>query len=509
MQQLGAGLGSLGQSLFKIEQQKQQARDKVSNSQANRDLDEWSMSEIQRMEGTNYNSLDELNADRDGFGERYTLRRNEIKGGLNSRVGSTFEANSNNGFAASQFRINRALHNKEQNMAVAGWGNDVTSLYQTRPPEGSPTHEVWQQKFNEAREAYSFYLDEHDLEATEIQSLINEGRIADAQTRLDSSSKLEPNEIATFKSRINSGSKQADDLLEAKVNEANKSVLDVLVDDPENMGTLNTLPSSLRDVWDAKFVARDAFIKANPDGGDPFINSRAPGIFNAFDTLLDSSSTKVSETDIVNEIGEGLTLADAQFLINKKRNLETDVNKLRTSSPAFSTGVKRIQDAWEKNIIRQPGFVTNSGGEEDEKQNRQYVNGLRDEYQQWATSGPAPKTFGEVDKYINDLLAPHQRLEASGIMERIISNFSREVWVTSPDELESAINGLNKQAREDWNFNKSGRLINIDPWEFLHNWRSPHKIANPQIGTIYKKFAHGDERRAEEMMLRDNWKIPQ
>ncbi len=513
---LGKGIGDIGQALFKIEEKKQANRDKISNSQANRSLDEWSTTETSRIENQRYDNIDDLITDRDTFGERYTVERDRIKAGLNANVAAAFEANTNNSFAAAQYHLNRRIAQKEGNMAVADWGNNVTSLYATRPPEDSPEFELWQQKYNSSRKAYSFHLNEHDLEATEIQALINAGIRSLATQKLADSTRLEPNEIATFQARINSGNKKADDAQEAIINEANKNIIDILAQDPDNIGVIDNLPPDLKDMWNAKLVERDKWMKTNPDSGDPFINVRDfnSNKFKAFNTLLDSSSTKLSELEIASEIGAGLTISDAQFLIDKKRSLETDVNKLKSQSPAYNWGITQIKDAWDTDIIRAPGFVPGDPeqGTEEYRQNAKYMSGLLDQFTEWAKAGDAPRTWEETSNYINKVLSPHQEMAATGIFTRLKEAFSYELWsirgfTPSDNDFENALGSMNQKARDEWTFNKKG-ILNVTPIDFLHSWRSPNKIATPEIKTIYLKWAHGDDDKAFEMMTRDEWLQP-
>ena len=509
---IGRGVGDIGQTLLSIELEKQAGRDKISNSQASRDLDEWIASDIDRIESQRYDTVDELIQDRNGFGERYNSKTKEIKQNYNNNVAGLFEASANNNFASAQYHLGRRTFQKEQNMAASEWGRNSASLYQIMPPTTDPTYESWKKKFDDSRDAFSFYLDDHDLEAIEIQSLLNINRIDLASQKLAESKRLEPNEIAVFKSKINSARKQTDAVIEAQLNELNKEVVDTLTDDPENIGVINNLPTELKKAWEEKLVARDAWIKENP-GSDPFINVNNPTIFNAFDTLLNASPSKLPESEIVNKIGIGLTLNDAQLLLDKKRAIE-GTTKLRTSNPGFSKAYQRVVEAFEDDLIVHPEFVKGADvGSEAEKQNRIYTSGLLDQFTKWTEA--KPRTHAELNKYIDELLAPHQELEARGFVGDIFHNlFSRESWVISAKEYRGAISSLNAEAVKEWEFIGAGERRHTFfggalPEDFLHKWQSPHKIATPQIGAIYKKWAHGDQNKAEEMLLKDGWKIPQ
>lgn len=506
IQALGAGVGDLGRGLAKIERERQANRDKVSLSEANRSLDEWAEDDIKRMEVQQYETSGDLIADRDAFGERWNAKRDEIKGLYGPDVAATFEAGSNNSFDAAEYHLNRRIAAKEKNIAVAGWGNDVASLYQSMPPEGDPTRELWQEKYDQAKDARSFHLGQHDLEAIEIQSLINIGRRDLATQKLEAAERLEPSEIATFKARINSGQKQADDIIQAKLNELNREVIADLADDPDDVSTIDKLPPDLQRMWNDKLVKRETYMKEH-DGDDPFVNSRASWVYNSYDRLIQTQSSKVSEAQIVEDIGNGLTVQDALDLIDKKFNLEKS-NKLRTSNPAFSWARQQIDEAAELDMIKHPSWTPDSDiGSSAEKDNRKYVNTLRDDLMKWIEE--KPRSWEDTSKYIDSALEPAKQMEATSIISRISTLFSYEGWVIGDKEIFNAIDSLNAKAREEWDYNKSVGLINIKPFEFFHRWRSPNKIATKQIGTIYKKWAHGDQERAIEMMLKDEWTIPE
>ncbi len=505
---IGRGVGGIGEQLFRIEQEKQANRDKIATSQANRDLDNWIVSDISRIENQRYDSINDMIADRDGFGKRYTDKINELKAVQNENVSALFEAGANNSFVAAQYRLNRRTIQKEENMAASGWSNDVASLYRNRPPIDSPVYKDWKKRYDDSRDSYSFYLNEHDLESQEIQSLINEGLLALAAQKLDESKRLDANDKAILKSRIDSGVGQANAVIEAKINEANKEIVDTLVDDPLNLNVINGLPIELKQIWETKLAEREAFMKANPDN-DLWINTYDATTFNALDTLLNSAPKKLLETEIVNDIGRGLTLSDAQTLINKKRNLEK-TSKLRTSNPGFSRAYQRIRDAYEDDTIKHPGFVRGAKiDSEDDKQNRIYTGGLLDQLTEWTEA--EDRSHVELNKYIDDLLRPHQEMEARGIIDQLFHNvFSRESWVFSAGDYRSAIESLNADAQKDWEFSGMGEKGHrfwggISPEDFLHRWRNPHKKITPEVKAIYIKWAHGDEDRAYEMMVKDEW----
>lgn len=300
---VGKGIGDIGQALFQIEQEKQVNRDRIAASQANRTLDEWIADDIKRMENQKYKSINDLIKDRDDFKKRYNAKMNEVKQGLNERVSALFQSSSNNNFAAAQYHLARRVYQKEHNIAASEWGRNVVSLYQTMPPKDSPVYDQWKQKYDESRQAYSFYLSEADLNTIENQSRIifewEQAKAMDYETAikylndLSDLPKESRNDLIARRKRLNeietatTNRKVRWDTLR-KVTEDPKSVTD---DYLESLVKPNSL------TWDDI----EEFKKIRDAEDNPLKTPRAQIYLNSLDTLYESGVLDEFAYDVKNE----------------------------------------------------------------------------------------------------------------------------------------------------------------------------------------------------------------
>jgi hypothetical protein len=535
---LGIGLENLGTSIYQkdkeekeridkeqkeIEEKKQAMRDDAAKADAVQAENDYVFEKEKELKGRVYKNIEEADADRKSSKSELSSFREQQAAGMSQEAFADY-SNWSKKIEGTRLRAyEKHIYTNEVTMGQAkasiGLGRAYKVLYDPSSTDGDKLSAI--ESIAIIKAGNQSYFPPTELEATavdaEVQAIIEGGgTVKDANKAIDRAAdagEITPDQKATaqrkaaaYFSTKKAQEKRMSAAVEAQINELNFEVVNTLADDPNNVDIINSLPTELKEAWEAKLVARDRFMKENPGAGDPFTNAYDPTVFNAFDTLLNSSPTKLPEVEIINKIGEGLTLADAKFLIDKKRTLE-GTSKLRTNNPGFSSAYQRIKDAFENDTIKHPDYIPEAGvGSEDEKKNRIFVSGLLDEFTERAEK--EDMSHAELNKYVDELLRPHQEMEAANFLGRVFSRFTYEQFVTNAAELRDAMTSLNKQAQKEWRYHKTTGMFGIDPWDFFHRWRSPNKIATPQIGSIYKKWAHGDEGRAEEMMLKDEWKIP-
>lgn len=311
-----------------------------------------------------------------------------------------------------------------------------------------------------------------------------------------------------FMANKNAMKRKEDALTDNYINERNKAVIDVLSVDPDDSALIDQLPPILKELWKEKQVKRDASIEAGE--GDPFVNKYDPAVYNALDIMIKQNPKAVKESQIIALVGDGITAGQGQWLVERRRKLLRKDSPL-TSSPAKRT-IKRIDKAFDTGVIKHPDYIEGAEeGSEDEYKNRVLRDQMIDDFEAFvAEKNPSPK---EMLDYTSSQLAPYEAVFVRNYRWLVpsIGIYTSGVTRFSKKEYEDAIESLNKEARKEWAFTKretaKGWLRQAThPGDFLKKWQSPNKIATPEIGAIYLKWAKGDRKEAKAMMIKEGWK---
>ena len=303
--------------------------------------------------------------------------------------------------------------------------------------------------------------------------------------------------------------KATDLLATAQINETNKLVLDELNKDINNTKVFDGLPDEMRKYWGEKLLVRRAIIDA--DRGDPFLDRHDPSVYNSIRTILEQAPDKIDESSIIDRVGNGLTIGQGLDLVNRRRKLLRKDKPL--TDPSFKRAKERIENAHKAGIIKHPGYIEGAeeGGEEEFK-NSMIRDQLIDELEAWMNE--KPRTPSDVMEYTTKVIEPYEEIEARSFLSQVFHNMlSREAYVFSARDYRNAIESLNKEAQDEWQYQGQGERRHkvfggIMPEDFIHKWQSPHKILTPQMCRIYLKWAHGDETKAKAMTIKDGWKEP-